>query len=152
MCGTRRSRHLPLPARRISRVSLRSAPAAADQAICISSTACSTATGRACRCWPSRHRSRRRKSPLTRSLSMDALAFLAPAAPVRLHDLVSEAMTHRRRQMLRAFKLYTAADNASHVPEGTIDETDRTDVIAIHLKETPAHSSYDWHPDPEPQY
>jgi len=25
-------------------------------------------------------------------------------------------------------------------------------VVAIHFKETPAHSSYDWHPDPEPQY
>jgi hypothetical protein len=49
--------------------------------------------------------------------------------------------------MLRAFKLYTGPDNASHVLEGTIDENDRTDVVAIHFKETPAHSSYDWHPD-----
>ena len=54
--------------------------------------------------------------------------------------------------MLRAFKLYTGSDGASHVLEGTIDEKDRTDVIAIHFKETPAHSSYDWHPDPEPQF
>jgi hypothetical protein len=54
--------------------------------------------------------------------------------------------------MLRAFKLYTGSDNASHVLEGTIDEKDRTDVVAIHFKETPAHSSYDWHPDPEPQF
>ncbi len=46
--------------------------------------------------------------------------------------------------MMRAFKLYTGPDNASHVLEGTIDEKDRTDVIAIHFKETPAHSSYDW--------
>jgi quercetin dioxygenase-like cupin family protein len=38
------------------------------------------------------------------------------------------------------------------VLEGTIEEKARTDVIAIHFKETPAHSSYDWHPDPEPQY
>ena len=53
---------------------------------------------------------------------------------------------------IRAFKLYTGSDNASHVLEGTIAEQDRTDVIAIHFKETPAHSSYDWHPDPEPQY
>jgi quercetin dioxygenase-like cupin family protein len=53
---------------------------------------------------------------------------------------------------IRAFKLYTGPDNASHVLEGTIAEQDRTDVIAIHFKETPAHSSYDWHPDPEPQY
>jgi len=54
--------------------------------------------------------------------------------------------------MTRAFKLYTGPDNASHVLEGTIDEKARTDVVAIHFKETPAHSSYDWHPDPEPQF
>ena len=54
--------------------------------------------------------------------------------------------------MLRAFKLYTGPDNGSHVLQGTIDEKDRTDVVAIHFKETPAHSSYDWHNDPEPQY
>jgi quercetin dioxygenase-like cupin family protein len=53
---------------------------------------------------------------------------------------------------IRAFKLYTGPDNASHVLEGTIDLKDRADVIAIHFKETPAHSSYDWHPDPEHQY
>ena len=53
---------------------------------------------------------------------------------------------------IRAFKLYTGPDNASHVLEGTIDLKARADVVAIHFKETPAHSSYDWHPDPEPQY
>lgn len=53
---------------------------------------------------------------------------------------------------IRAFKLYTGPDKASHVLEGTIDEKARTDVIAIHFKESPAHSSYDWHDDPEPQY
>jgi len=36
--------------------------------------------------------------------------------------------------------------------EGVIDETDRTDVIAIHFKETPAHSSEGWHDSPEAQY
>jgi quercetin dioxygenase-like cupin family protein len=36
--------------------------------------------------------------------------------------------------------------------EGTIDEKDRTDVIAIHFKDTPAHSSGDWHDSPELQY
>jgi quercetin dioxygenase-like cupin family protein len=53
---------------------------------------------------------------------------------------------------IRAFKLYIGPDNASHVSEGTIDQADRTDVVAIHFKETPPHSSYDWHQDPEPQY
>src|SRR5579863_2923765 len=54
------------------------------------------------------------------------------------------------RAGIRAFKLYTGPDNASHVLEGTIDEKARTDVMAIHFKETPAHSSYEWHDDPEP--
>ena len=54
--------------------------------------------------------------------------------------------------MLHAFKLYTGPDNASHVLEGTVVENDRTDVVAIHFKETPAHSSFEWHNDPEPQY
>src|SRR5215471_3405714 len=67
-------------------------------------------------------------------------------------SLTSRSTDKGGREMLRAFKLYTGADGASHVLEGTIDETDRTDVIAVHFKETPAHSSYDWHPDPEPQY
>jgi quercetin dioxygenase-like cupin family protein len=53
---------------------------------------------------------------------------------------------------IRAFKLYTGPDNTSHVLEGTIDQMDRTDVVALHFKETPPHSSYDWHDDPEPQY
>jgi quercetin dioxygenase-like cupin family protein len=53
---------------------------------------------------------------------------------------------------IRAFKLYTGPDHASHVLEGTIDESVRTDVIAMHFKETPAHSSNDWHPSPEQQY
>jgi quercetin dioxygenase-like cupin family protein len=56
------------------------------------------------------------------------------------------------RAGIRAFKLYTGPDNASHVLQGTVDEKARTDVIAIHFKESPAHASYDWHADPEPQY
>jgi quercetin dioxygenase-like cupin family protein len=53
---------------------------------------------------------------------------------------------------IRAFKLYAGPDLASHALEGTIDERVRTDVIAIHFKETPAHSSGDWHVSPESQY
>jgi hypothetical protein len=37
----------------------------------------------------------------------------------------------------------TGPDNASHVAEGTVAENDRTDVITIHFKETPPHSSFD---------
>ena len=53
---------------------------------------------------------------------------------------------------IKAFKLCTGADNASHVLEGTIDQSQRNDVSAIHFKQTPAHAAYDWHNDPEPQY
>jgi len=53
---------------------------------------------------------------------------------------------------IRAFKLYTGPDHASHALEGTIDEEARTDAIAIHFQETPAHSSGDWHNSPESQY
>jgi quercetin dioxygenase-like cupin family protein len=54
--------------------------------------------------------------------------------------------------MLHAFKLYTGSDNASHVAEGTVAENDRTDVVALHFKESPPHSSLDWHDAPEAQY
>jgi quercetin dioxygenase-like cupin family protein len=53
---------------------------------------------------------------------------------------------------IRAIKLYTGLDHASHAQEGTVDESARTDVIAIHFKETPAHSFGDWHESPEAQY
>ena len=53
---------------------------------------------------------------------------------------------------IKAYKLCTGADNDSHVLEGTIDQSMRNDVTAIHFKQTPAHASYGWHKDPEPQY
>jgi quercetin dioxygenase-like cupin family protein len=54
--------------------------------------------------------------------------------------------------MLHAFKLYTGTDKASHVIEGMIDEEERTDVSAIHFKESPPHAALDWHTAPEVQY
>jgi quercetin dioxygenase-like cupin family protein len=53
---------------------------------------------------------------------------------------------------MHAFKLYTGPDNASHVLEGTLALDQRTDVVAVYFKETPPHSSFDWHDAPEPQY
>jgi hypothetical protein len=53
---------------------------------------------------------------------------------------------------MHAFKLYTGEDNASHVLEGTLTLDQRTDVIAAHFKESPPHSSFDWHDAPETQY
>src|ERR1700730_11340589 len=54
--------------------------------------------------------------------------------------------------MLHAFKLYTGSDNASHVIKGTVAQNNRSDVVAIHFKESPPHSSFDWHDSPETQY
>jgi hypothetical protein len=56
------------------------------------------------------------------------------------------------RAGIRAFKLYTGPDQASHVLEGTIDDSVRTDVISIDFKETPAHSADGWHDSPQVQY
>lgn len=53
---------------------------------------------------------------------------------------------------IKAFKLCTGADNASHVLVGSIDQNMRNDVTAIHFKQSPAHAAYGWHNDPEPQY
>ncbi len=53
--------------------------------------------------------------------------------------------------MRHAFKLYTGPDNGSHVLEGTIDESKRSDVVAIHFKESPPHASLEWHTAPERQ-
>jgi quercetin dioxygenase-like cupin family protein len=55
-------------------------------------------------------------------------------------------------ETIKAYKLCTGADNDSHVLEGTINQKLRSDVTAVHFKQTPAHASYDWHKDPEPQY
>jgi quercetin dioxygenase-like cupin family protein len=95
------------------------------------------------------------REPLGRRDLLRAAAVGAAAATVgasTLVDVGAAAAPTAAGAGIRAFKLYTGPDNASHVLEGTIDLKDRTDVIAIHFKETPAHSSYDWHEDPEPQY
>jgi quercetin dioxygenase-like cupin family protein len=54
--------------------------------------------------------------------------------------------------MIRAYYLYTGADGDSHVQGGSIAEGALVGAESIHFKETPPHSSYDWHNDPIPQY
>jgi quercetin dioxygenase-like cupin family protein len=54
--------------------------------------------------------------------------------------------------MLHAFKIYTGPDNQTHVQEGTLDVAAQTEVITIHFKESPPHTSYDWHNAPVFQY
>ena len=53
---------------------------------------------------------------------------------------------------MHAFKLYTGPDDASHLLEGEVTLDHRTDVLAVHFKESPPHSSFDWHEAPERQY
>ena len=54
--------------------------------------------------------------------------------------------------MIRAYYLYTGADGNSHVQRGSVSGNELVQADSIEFKETPAHSSYDWHPDPIPQY
>jgi quercetin dioxygenase-like cupin family protein len=54
--------------------------------------------------------------------------------------------------MIRAYRLRTGTDGNSHVERGTVNPDKLVDARSIHFKETPAHSSFDWHNDPIPQY
>ena len=91
---------------------------------------------------------------LLRTLAVGAVAATAAASAAIDAGAVAQTTGGKSAEGagIRAFRLYTGPDNASHVLEGAIDQTDRTDVVAIHFKETPAHSAYDWHEAPEPQY
>ena len=76
----------------------------------------------------------------------------AGAVAITLATLSAAQAATSATDTIKAYKLCTGADNASHVLEGTIDQTMRNDVTAIHFKQSPAHASFDWHNDPEPQY
>lgn len=54
--------------------------------------------------------------------------------------------------MIRAYRLYTGTDGNSHVERGSIDVQKLIAAESVEFKETPAHSSFDWHNDPIPQY
>jgi len=54
--------------------------------------------------------------------------------------------------MIRAYRLHTGADGNSHVVRGSINEDKLVEARSIHFKETPPHSSYEWHDAPIPQY
>jgi quercetin dioxygenase-like cupin family protein len=54
--------------------------------------------------------------------------------------------------MIRAYRLYTGSDGNSHVIPGSVTGGKLVDVRSIHFKETPPHSTFDWHNDPIPQY
>ena len=54
--------------------------------------------------------------------------------------------------MIRAYRLYTGPDGNSHVIRGSVSGGELVEAESILFKETPAHSSFDWHNDPIPQY
>jgi len=54
--------------------------------------------------------------------------------------------------MIRAYRLYTGPDGNSHVVRGTVNVSKLVEAQSILFKETPSHSTYDWHNDPIPQY
>jgi quercetin dioxygenase-like cupin family protein len=54
--------------------------------------------------------------------------------------------------MIKAYQLYTGNDGHAHLRVGTVREQERNDVVAIHFKESPPRSEYDWHTAPEMQY
>jgi quercetin dioxygenase-like cupin family protein len=54
--------------------------------------------------------------------------------------------------MIRAFRLYTGSDGNSHVERGSVSGGELVKAESILFKETPPHSSLDWHDAPIPQY
>ncbi len=54
--------------------------------------------------------------------------------------------------MIRAYRLYTGPDDNSHVEAGSLRPDVLVQATSIHFKETAAHSDYNWHNDPVPQY
>jgi hypothetical protein len=54
--------------------------------------------------------------------------------------------------MIKAFWLYTGPDGNSHVQRGSIADHSLIETDSTFFKETPAHSSSDWHNDPLSQY
>jgi quercetin dioxygenase-like cupin family protein len=77
-----------------------------------------------------------------------------------LRDLPSRLRvryTHREHPgecgaMIRAYRLFTSPDGDSHVERGSVNGEVLVGAETIMFKETPAHSSFDWHNDPTPQY
>jgi quercetin dioxygenase-like cupin family protein len=54
--------------------------------------------------------------------------------------------------MIKAYHLYTGPDGNSHVTYGSVSGNELVASESILFKETAAHSSFDWHNDPIPQY
>ena len=54
--------------------------------------------------------------------------------------------------MIRTIRLYTGPDGGSHVEHGSIADDALIGAESISFKETPPHSTLEWHTAPVPQY
>lgn len=54
--------------------------------------------------------------------------------------------------MIKAYLLYTGEDGHSHVKSGSIADDAIVQAKRTRFKETPPHSTYDWHTAPFRQY
>ena len=54
--------------------------------------------------------------------------------------------------MIRAYRLYTGSDGNSHVERSSVGMGKIVEAESILFKETPRHSSLDWHDAPTTQY
>src|SRR5579862_7364260 len=57
-----------------------------------------------------------------------------------------------RRTMIRAYRLYAGSDGNSHVVRGSVSGGKFVEAESSLFKETPAHSSLDWHDAPTTQH
>src|SRR3984885_10542644 len=92
--------------------------------------------------------------PLLRSISFRKSVPL-PAGAGRNSGRIEHQQRYRKGErygMIRAYRLYTGSDGNSHVVSGSVSGGALVEAESILFKETPAHSSFDWHNDPIPQY
>src|SRR5271170_2638786 len=54
--------------------------------------------------------------------------------------------------MIKAYYIYTGKDGNSHVVRGSIIDNETIPTESISFKESPPHSSLDWHGAPTTQY
>lgn len=54
--------------------------------------------------------------------------------------------------MIKAYLMYTGEDGDSHFTAGSIADGALVKADHVLFKESPAHSTFDWHNDPIPQY
>lgn len=54
--------------------------------------------------------------------------------------------------MIKAYLLYTGEDGDSHIQTGSVQNERLVEAQSIIFRETPAHSTLDWHVAPTTQY